>query len=420
MKLIIKITLLFVLISSVVFLIGGVITYEAMSLEIEKEEKFFLEERMESVLRYLGRRPAKERVVRDKLIIQPMDSLTAETDVVFSDTLVTHAMLQRMESHLKLDVIRKVNGRTYKITIYDLIVEEDDIIEAVRSAMLKTFLLLLIVSLLLSFLASYFVFRPFQSTLSAIRSFSIKSSDTVKLPPSTTSEFKKLNQFADEMMAKARNDYSALKEFSENASHELQTPLSIARGKLELLMESEGLREDQMELISGAQHALTRLSKLGNSLSLLTKIENQEFSDFEQVDMTALASRMIDEFKELIKLKEIELEVDVSPGVNINGNQTLLELLIANLMNNAIRHNYSGGKLKVVLENAFIAISNTSHSQQVNTSELFERFKKGTENPDSSGLGLSIVKKICEQHQFRVDYSISQEQHVLTVCWESV
>lgn len=417
MKLIIKITLLFVLISAIVFSIGGVITYQAMSREIEKEEKFFLQERLESVVRYLNRRPVDKRFVRDKLIIQPMDSLTQETELIYSDTLVMHTMLQRLESHLKLDAVQKVDGRVYKITIYDLIVEEDDIVDAVRSAMLKTFLLLLGVSLILSLVTSYFVFRPFQATLTAIRSFSIKSSHNVTLPNSSTSEFRKLNQFVDEMMTKARNDYRALKEFSENASHELQTPLSIARGKLELLMESEGLREEQMELIQGAQHALTRLSKLSNSLSLLTKIENREFSDIEPVNMTELVKRLLDEFRELIKLKEITLNTTLADSVEVSGNQTLLELLLTNLLNNAIRHNYSGGSIQLDLKPGNLCISNTSHAQQVDPSELFERFKKGTENPDSSGLGLSIVKKICEQHQFVVDYTLYNEQHVLTVRW---
>ena len=97
-----------------------------------------------------------------------------------------------------------------------------------------------------------------------------------------------------DMMKGARKDYLALKEFSENASHEIQTPLSIAQGKLELLMEStDDLTEDQMELISSALYALKRLSKLGNSLSLLTKIENQEFSDFDEVNMTKLISRFL-------------------------------------------------------------------------------------------------------------------------------
>lgn len=418
MKLLIKITLLFVLISSVVFLIGATFTYNAMSREIEKEGRWFLEERLNSMMNYLERRKPDQRLVREKMIIEPLDSLTAETVPVFSDTLVTHVTLQRIEPHLKLDVIRHVNGRAYKITLYDLIIEQDDIEDAVRESMIKTYLLLLGVSFVLSLVASYYVFKPFQGTLTEIKNFSIRQVKGIHLPKSTTSEFKKLNQFIEEMTVKAQKDYQSLKEFSENASHEIQTPLSIAQGKLELLMESGDLSEEQMELITSAQHALRRLSKMGNSLSLLTKIENKEFSDFSDVNMSQLVSVLIFDFKELIELKSITMDSKVIPDVVVVGNQILLEILVTNLLNNAVRHNYSKGNITIDLSQTSLKIINTGEEPKGGTGDMFMRFKKGTDNPDSSGLGLSIVKKICDEHDFKVKYAVREKQHELIVCWK--
>ncbi|MEQ8472466.1 MAG: HAMP domain-containing sensor histidine kinase [Marinoscillum sp.] len=420
MKLIIKITFLFMLISSVVFLIGAMFTYNAMSREITLEEQYFLEERLQSVIGYLDRKMPDQVIARDKMIITPMDSTVEETSPVFSDTLVTHVTLQRIEPHSKLDVIKKVNGRPYKIMLFDLVVEEDDIKDAVQESMIKTYLLLLVLTLLLSIIASYFVFHPFQRTLSIIKKFSIKDEKLAEFPASSTSEFKKLNAFISEMMAKAKRDYHALKEFSENASHEIQTPLSIAQGKLELLMESStDFTEEQMELISSAIYALKRLSKLGNSLSLLTKIENKEFSDFSPVDMTKLVSRLLFDFKELIELKELKLSSEVAPDVSLFGNQVLLELLVTNLLNNAVRHNHVGGEISVNLDKQQLTVCNSGTPLKGTSEDMFRRFKKGTDNPDSSGLGLSIVKRICEEHDFLVNYTFNAEQHCFTVRWGS-
>ncbi len=407
------------LIASLVFVVGAMFSYNAMSREITLEERYFLEERLQSAIRYLERRMPTEEIRREKLIITPLDSTAQETEPMFSDTLVTHITLQRIEPHSKLDVVKKINDKAYyKITLYDLVVEEDDIKDAVQESMVKTYLLLFVVTLVLSLIASFYVFGPFQKTLDIIRNFSVKHEFEEFFPNTSTSEFKKLNQFIINMMRGARKDYLALKEFSENASHEIQTPLSIAQGKLELLMESnDELTEEQMELISSALYALKRLSKLGNSLSLLTKIENQEFSDFSSVDMTKLVSRFLFDFKELVELKEIKMFSEVSPDVQVAGNLVLLELLVTNLLNNAVRHNHSGGEIYVRLMPNKLEVKNTGEALKVDANDIFNRFKKGSDNPDSLGLGLSIVKRICTEHQFDIKYTRADEQHCFTVSW---
>ncbi len=406
------------LIASLVFLVGATFSFNAMSREIQLEEQYFLEERLQSAVRYLERRMPTQPIRREKLIITPLDSLAEETEPVFSDTLVTHVTLQRIEPHSKLDVVKKIKGKAYHITLYDLVVEEDDIQDAVQESMVKTYLLLFVVTLVLSLIASIYVFAPFQNTLAIIRDFSIKDEFLILFPNTSTSEFKKLNQFIKDMMVKARKDYLALKEFSENASHEIQTPLSIAQGKLELLLGgAEDLSEEQMELVSSALYALKRLSKLGNSLSLLTKIENQEFSDFDTVDMTKLISRFLFDFRELIELKNIKLHSEVSANVKVTGNLVLLELMVTNLLNNAVRHNNYGGEIMVRLSPGVLEIENTGEPLKVDAGEIFRRFKKGSNNPDSLGLGLSIVKRICTEHQFDVKYECIDEQHRFTVSW---
>src|SRR6202000_3201098 len=95
-------------------------------------------------------------------------------------------------------------------------------------------------------------------------------------------------EFLKKMTEKAQEDYQSLKEFTENASHELQTPTAIIRGKLDLLMESD-IRDEQAVLIAEMQNALERLSRIHSSLTLLTKLENKEYEAKEAGKLSGLA-----------------------------------------------------------------------------------------------------------------------------------
>ncbi|MFT6867871.1 MAG: signal transduction histidine kinase [Cyclobacteriaceae bacterium] len=419
MRLIIKITIIYALIAFFVFLIGGYINYTVMSREIDKEQRFFLNDRLKHVITWIEKRNLDKPHERNKLKITPLPEMVEETKGIYSDTLAMHEDLQRIEPHIKLDVIKNINGRSYKIMLYDLIIESDDIEDVVKETMFKTYLILLLTMLIISFIVSYYIFKPFHETLRAIKSFSIRSNKKIYLTSPSTAEFKKLNHFIEEMTNQVIIDYKALKEFSENASHEIQTPLSIADGKLELLLGYPNLNEEQMELIISARNALKRLSKTNNSLSLLTKIENREFADFTAIDFSTLVKNILSEFKELIELKSIKLESQIESDVQLSGNQVLLELMVSNLLNNAVRHNYSEGYIRLTLTKQQLIIENSGNELCVNTETLFQRFRKGTDHPDSSGLGLSIVQLICGQHHFQIEYSISDKQHRLSVSFVS-
>src|SRR5690606_32582196 len=112
-------------------------------------------------------------------------------------------------------------------------------------------------------------------------------------------EFRQLNSFVEQMVGKARRDYRSVKEFSENASHEMQTPLAIARGKLELLLETNNLDTEQTRLIQSAQQSLGKLSKLGEALTLLTKIDNKEFASRAEVDFSRIVNNCLVNFEDL-------------------------------------------------------------------------------------------------------------------------
>ncbi|MBV6641409.1 MAG: HAMP domain-containing histidine kinase [Cyclobacteriaceae bacterium] len=417
MRLVIKITIFYLFVTTIVFIIGGVIAFQVMNREIQFEQSIYLGERMPSLVNYLERRQPTDSVIRDKLIIVPLKDTLPEMGPVYSDTLVMHTTLQRIEPHIKLEAIRNVNNRSYRIIIYDLVIEPDDIRDIVEESLTMIFALLLFLIVGLGLLGSYFVFRPFGKTLSAIKNFSIQQLKPIRLPDSSTSEFIRLNKFIKDMTDKATKDYVSLKEFSENASHEMQTPLAIAQGKLEILMGDEKLTEQQLELITSAQNAIKRVSRLGNSLSLITKIDNKEFSDTQEIDFSKELNRFIYDFKELMDLKSLSVKTKIQDNQLIHGNLVLIELLLTNLLNNAIRHNQEKGYIDIKLENKKLTIENSGFPLKNKPEEYFERFRKGTNDPGSSGLGLSIIKKICDDMGVSITYENEDTKHIIKLSW---
>ena len=396
-------------------MLGSAITYQVIKREIDFEQQRFLKERLDWAERFIERKHLKKTFSHDKISIIPLEGEVKESEIEFSDTVVMHSTLQRLEPHIKLDVVKKVGDSFFKISIYDLIVEEDDIADGVQESLIKVFLLLTVVVLVLSAVASYYIFKPFNLTLQKIKGFNVKGNKAIAYEKSGTKEFDNLNMFLSEMTDKSRKDYQALKEFSENASHEMQTPLAIANGKLELLMESENLTDEQVVLVSSAQNSIQRLSKLSSALSLLTKIENKEFENIEEVDLSDLLNQLLFDFKELMELKSIESSAMIDEGVKISIDPVLAAILVNNLFQNAIRHNYENGYLKIKLTNRKLTIVNTGEPLLSPPEAMFERFRKNNQSRESIGLGLAIVNKICEVNQLNLLYEFKDGEHIISV-----
>ncbi len=413
MNLVARIVILFSSVAMVVFLVGGVISFRAMKREVDLEQQRFLIERLNRWEEYLSVRQPTDTLQRNQLIVIPLKGQHAERQE-FSDTLVMHSQLQRLEPHLKLKAIRTINDKSFEITLYGVIIESDDILDAVTISLTKTYLILLALILPLGAVASYYILRPFKATLEVIKNFSLKNPNT-KFPKSRVSEFKKLNAFLENMTDKIGKDYQSLKEFSENASHELQTPLGIVQSKIEVLMDSDNLTEDQVNQLSQIENTLKRLSNLSHSLSMLTKIENQEFSNLSEIDLSRTLENMLDQFSELRELKSIRLKKEVAEHVKVKADQVLIELLITNLINNAIRHNYEGGEISISLSTSELRIANSGKDLNFDPNLLFERFKKSNQSDQSIGLGLAIVKTICELYGFHLSYEQANEKHALAI-----
>jgi len=415
MRLLTKISLVYLLITALVLLIGSVITFWTVQKEIDTEHRIYLRNQLENLTSAIESGSPIALLTSDKIKIADLGGNGIAEPVSYGDTLVFHNYTKRLESNQKLQTVAEIGGRFYSISIHDIIVEPDDIVDAVRSSLIKILLLLLAVFITASVILSWNILRPFNETLESIRKFDLADSKPLKLTKSPTREFSRLNSFLEQMTAKSKQDYESLKEFTENASHEIQTPLAVSRGKLELLLESPNLDKDDIALVGDAQASLMKVSRIGRSLSLLTKIENAEFTDKQEVNMTELVVSTFQNFSELIGLNHLKIEKEANGEVKIKMDPALAEILVNNLVQNSIRHNLKDGWIRYKILPGKLSICNSGAPPEEHTEEYFRRFKKGNQSNESVGLGLSIVKRICLMNQFRVNYRYEEDAHCISV-----
>lgn len=416
MRLITKAILLFLVVALLVFGVGGIVTYQMVVQEVQLETDYYLDETFKATVQGIQSGKAIEALDNEKVVITPLVGLSyPDTLPHYKDTIAEHFNLHRPEPHRNLTRIKEIDGTYYRISITDVLIELDDMYEGVVGVLSRLFLYLSASVILGSILISRWLFKPFTKLLDRLSNFNLKDSTGLEVPETNTSEFRQLNSFLVKMTSKAQRDYRSLKEFTENASHEMQTPIAIAKGKLELMLEAPELKEDQAGLIQGAYQAISRLSSIGHSLTLLSKIENQEFSVSRNIDFSQLVENSIKYYGELAELKEIKLESSIAPGIMLPIESSLAEILVSNLIKNAIQHNVSGGWIKVKLTPELLSVQNSGPSPKVDPNQLFERFKKGNQSGGSLGLGLSIVKKITEASEWDVTYDFQDEIHHLQV-----
>ena len=417
MNLITKTTIFYLLVASLVFSVGGVVAYNLIMQEVKMETDYELEARIRQVIHALEEGVPEKYLTSEKVSILHLASLDSdETRFQFADTIAPHPYIQdRTEAYRKVMATTKVNSQPYQISMMDVFIESDDIYESVVRIMTRLFILLGATLLILSFLITRWLFLPFQKTLDRIQAFNLKKQDSLALPVTTTKEFKQLNTFIAQMVAKARRDYLSMKEFSENASHEIQTPLSIAQGKLELLLETPNLSHEQLKLIHDSNQSLSRLSKLGEALLLLTKIDNKEFIAQASINLTDLLEKITQNFRELAELKGLYFEKNIQQDIQVKIDPALADILLSNLLKNALRHNVKEGWIKVYLTKEKLSISNTGLPPNVPTDQLFKRFQKSLQTENSLGLGLAIVKKICDVNNFTPHYDFADGIHEISV-----
>ena len=227
-------------------------------------------------------------------------------------------------------------------------------------------------------------------------------------------EFEELNQSLQKLIDKNISVYTQQKTFIENASHELQTPLAVLKSKMNLLLQNKDITSEQSEILSAVEVPVARITRINKNLLLLAKIENSQFAEVENIELTEVVNETNELLNDYITAKQITVVKSLSQKLSVVCNKTLLEILINNLLINAIVHNTREGVIQVEFSGRTLTVSNTGKTA-LNNEKLFERFAVSSSQTASSGLGLAIIKEICNRYGWQIQYAFQNNLHSFTV-----
>ena len=329
----------------------------------------------------------------------------------FSDTVMYNTSTNNYEFFRKLSYSKSDGVTHYKLSILRPSTPSD--------LLVMKFTLMLTVFPILFFLILYMVNRQttksslsvFYDTIKKLKTFDVNKDNRLDLMTSDVDEFEQLNEVFNTMETKIKQDYERLKEYTENTSHELQTPLAIITSKLDELIQSSNLTEEQIKLIAGLMETTSRLSKINQALIFLAKLDNRIFSNEEDVDFMEVIREQIDLLQPLIEDKNITINIESSDSIIVKMNRSLAHTLIQNLLKNAIRHNIPDGYINISYSNHQLEIHNSGKALDVHPDELFHRFRKNSSHPQSLGIGLSVVKRICDISDITINYLHNGDDH---------
>lgn len=403
--------------------IWSVLFYSSMFREIKNS----IDEELEHQKRLIIQNTLKDSVIVEKpefdenlytiKHIAESSALKAKDEYLDSDLLMQDAddLLPEPEPVRILSTVFKAKNNYYQLKIAQPILEENDLLKALLWNVIGLYFLLLLSLILINNLVLKRLWKPFYDFLSQLKEFKIQAATPLKTSNTNIKEFKDLETAVSEMNLHSLNAFNQQKEFIENASHELQTPLGMAINKLELLFESDELDDFQAQKLNETYKILKRLTKLNKSLLLLSKIENKQISNSENISINEVVEQIVKELEDYAVFKNIKIEVELNGELSKKMDKTHAHTLISNLLFNAIYHNKENGEINVSISRNQLTISNTGSLIALDESKIFNRFQKGNASANGTGLGLAIVKAITKLYQLDLTYSFKDKKHYFSI-----
>lgn len=294
-------------------------------------------------------------------------------------------------------------------------IEKHDLMRTLTSQYGLLFFVILISLSVIFYFMSKRLWRPFHSTLTKIQNFSLEKGELPQFSNTDTTEFVRLNSILNDLISDNLSSYRKQKEFIENASHELQTPLAVFKSQLDMLLQQPDLTQEQTDIIQSLYSVSSRMTRLNKNLLFLARIDNDQYVTMEDIDFVQTLYAQLLYLRERAESNETKVNVEIENPLNIHANRILVESLITNLIVNAIRHNTENGIINMLVADCSFVISNTGATQALDKEKVFRRFNRTSEEKKGNGLGLSIVHEICIMHDWKIQYDYKNNLHTFVV-----
>lgn len=412
-KLIKKTSKTFLIIGLVLSLLGSTVLYfytkYLLQIEVEKE-LYSTEARIADALQKGNDVFSLQPVIEVKIV----DTLKKE---VLKDTVIYDPSEDEMELFRELSTFKKINNTNYQITVRDMVVESEDFLFIIVLSNIAILLLAFIILFYFNIKKNIQLWSPFFKNLEQMKRFSLTSKEPIKLIDSDVLEFSELKNEIIVLTNKVKADYENLKQFTEDISHEMQTPLAIIQAKIDNIINEHAINEKQFEQISSIQKDIQRLKQLNKKVTTLTKIDNNQFNKVEKINLTNLINEKIESFKEL---QMNDLIHNSKNNLSVSMDPYLADMLINNLISNAIKHSEKEKEIQIYSNENSLIISNYGEKEIANPNKLFLRFYRESQVNQSTGLGLAITKKICDLYGFKISYNFKDQHHIFSVTFKQV
>lgn len=313
-----------------------------------------------------------------------------------------------------ITIFRTEDERYMELVVYTPTIEKLDLLRAILGWIIFLYVLLLLIILSINIWVFRKNMKPLYVLLKWLDSSQLGKKNEPLENTTKITEFRKLNAATMAFAERGEKLFEQQKTFIGNASHEMQTPLAICRNRLEMLMEDETLTEHQLNELIKTHQTLENLTRMNRSLLLLCKIENGQFADTRSVCLNDILAHYLDDYKEVYAYRNITVTVTTDSSFCVEMNDSLVSVLVTNLLKNSFVHNIDGGFIYIKITANTFEISNTGE-KPLDRERIFERFYQGQKKEGSTGLGLALVDSICKANHLTIDYTYVENRHIFTI-----
>lgn len=419
MELLKKTSLIFITISLFVFFISGILLYVILKNTSDKNINRELMVEFENVSRNLdnlldtGKTELILPLNLNIIKVEKPDVMIAN-GLTLKDTILTDPVNHSFQKYRKVTGYQNLNDFNYSITIYKSLIQSEELIEQLIIALTSMTILLILAVFFVTKNISGKIWSDFFKSLETIKGFELTKTKKVTLPPSDISEFNELNSVLNIMIDRIYSDFENLKEFTENITHEMQTPLAIIKSKFELFLQIENLSEEQAMVLSDITANISRLKKLNQGLVLLSRIENKQFTETNPVEIHQVVQDIVENLSYYSDSRNLQVSLEIDNPITVHMNNTLADVLISNLIKNAFVHSPENATVRIKASAKTLYVKNTGPDKLHNL-KIFSRFVKANSKTNSLGIGLSLVRKICSQYGFEVGYTYEKKFHIFFI-----
>ncbi|MDD2550550.1 MAG: HAMP domain-containing sensor histidine kinase [Bacteroidales bacterium] len=414
-RLLTKTTFIYLIFISVAFFTTAIFVTRSTNNLLYEDTEVYFKHRERRLVSYIKDRDKDLDKVNGLVRVEGNTSILADNYPQYNDTIMELNQMDGPMLHRGKTILVDTSKGRFLYTMYKNINDFDKFHSVVLHTIVNTFVVLALMLTLFSIFLSGFLFRPFHQLLGLMSRYKI--GDNIKLPKvkTSTSEFIKMQMLVQNMICRIEGDYKKLKEYTENMAHEMQTPLAIIRSKTEVFMADEELMNQYASAVKVIYDESTHLSNLGSTLNLLTKIENGEYNRVEDIKTYSIIQKHIETVKEMFDMKHIQLELDFDENHTLSLDPLLFDVMLKNLFKNALRYTPAKHHVRISTSNGNLSISNYGEPLSFDSSKIFNRFIRSQNDTTSLGLGLALVKKICDLNHLNITYDFADHHHTFTI-----